>query len=250
MSLKTINLMKTFSPVSLRRTDDKITDYVVVQEETKSDKELKSEALAAPASMVSGKARKLGGSSLPPVRDMTVTAKSHTFRYISTNGANGTNVTPTNIIGACGGICTVANSKLTPWASSFLLKCIRCWPGTSSTGYEDVVIRWAAYNSIGTKDSKLERAIPQGLTSTGALEFRPPKNTVATWWQVANSSVLLVISCAPGSILEMDIDFTLSNTFVTTDATIATGTLASVYYLPLDGATAHTITPLGLPTTF
>ena len=200
--------------------------------------------------MVDSAAKSMGGSSLPPVRDMTVMVQKHTFRYVSASGSNATNVTPTNIIGACGGICTVANSKLTPWASSFLLKCIRIWPGLSSTAYEDCIVRWAAYNSIGTKDSKLERAVVQGNTLSGALEFRPPKNTVATWWQVANASVLLVISCSPGSIVEMDVEFTLSNTFVTSDATIATGTLASVYYLPLDGATAHTITPLGLPFTF
>lgn len=250
MSLKTINLMKTISPPPLRRSDDMFKDYVVVKEETRSESKDSEAITAASSGLLAGKAVRKGGSSLPPVRDMSVTVRSHTFRYVSTNGANATNITPTNIIGTCGGICTVANSKLTPWASSFLLKCIRCWPGPSATGYEDVVIRWAAYNSIGTRDQKLERALPLGVTVTGCLEFRPPKGSAATWWQVANSSVLLVISCAPGSILELDVDFTLSNSFITSDATIATGTLASVYYLPLDGATAHTITHLGLPSTF
>lgn len=197
-----------------------------------------------------GKGSKVGGSSLPPVKDMTVSTVKHTFRFVSASGSAANNVTPTNIIGACGGICTVANSKLTPWASSFKLHAIRIWPGVSTSGYEDAIIRWAALATVGTKDQKLERAVPQGVSITGGLEFRPPKGTLATWWQVATSSVLFVISCAPGSIVEMDVTFTLSNSFVTSDTTIATGTLASVYYLPLDGPTSHTVTPLGLPFTY
>jgi hypothetical protein len=61
---------------------------------------------------------------------------------------------------------------------------------------------------------------------------------------------LFSLSCSTDSIIDVEVEYTLSNQIQAASITIATGVLGSIYYLPLDGAASHVYNPLHLPTTF
>jgi hypothetical protein len=60
---------------------------------------------------------------------------------------------------------------------------------------------------------------------------------------------LFALSCPIGSIVDLSVSFTLSNIQGALQETVASGSLGNVYYLALDGPSANTYIPLGLPTT-
>jgi len=171
------------------------------------------------------------------------------FRFVSPSGATNVGISGNDIIGACGGICTVTNSTFSPWASSFRLHSITIWPGMSSTGYQHGNITFSAAYSAAVEDRMEDMTQPEGSTVSRAVKFVPPKSSLASMFVSGSSSNLFLVTSAPGSIIDVDLEFTLENTFIPNTIAITTGVLGTAYYLPLDGASSHLITPSALPST-
>jgi len=219
--------------------------FVLLPKESKDEDSVLPEAKMTESKML-GKPSK--GLSLPPMIDLTPVVKRHVFRYVSASGGVAT-VTYNSVIGACGGICTATNSIIRPWASSFKLHRVTIWPGVSTTGVETCNLEWASASNY-EKDAFKDRTVPQGVTSSSALSFVPPKESSAAFWNTGGSNALCFITTSPGSVVDVELTFTISASQSNPTQTIATGVLSQPYYLYLDGSTAHTLKPSALQSTF
>jgi len=209
-----------------------------------------NEGIIAPVlgTFAKGAGKRVTKLDLPPVLEITTNIR-HTFRF-SSNAGGSSVVTPSQLIGALGTVCTVTNSTVRPFCSSFRINKIRVWESTSAGAALSFGIFWNAATGIQQRDEEKNRSIPEGVFVTGVLETRPPKGTLAALWQTANSNALFGMNYNVGTILDLDVSFTLSNQFISGTQTVATGVLGNIYYLYLDGSTSHVWTPVGLPSTF
>jgi len=183
---------------------------------------------------------------LPPKLDATPFV-SHTFRFSNTAAGNAV-VSFDTLCGALGGICTVANSKVQPWASSIRLKKVTVWPSASSSSVQKVELFWEQGTSGQIRDSSIITDLPEGITVTKAVSFVPPAKSLASDW-LATPANVFAINAPVGSIIDLSIDFTLANIYADGLQTVASATLGNIYYLALDGATANKYVPIGVPTT-
>jgi hypothetical protein len=84
------------------------------------------------------------------------------------------------------------------------------------------------------------------------IDVRPPKNSLAGFWQSPTSSVEIFKVASPvGGYMDIDFDFIISaNDIIPSTYTTSTSvTLGSMYYVALDGA-GNTVTPVNLPKTY
>jgi hypothetical protein len=190
-------------------------------------------------------------SSLPPQINNTLIVHSR-IRYVCGTSNTIVSVSAQDLVGAFGGVCTVANSVFRPWASSMRIKKIIAWPAGSTTSETNASMWWNSGISGANRDEEKSSDIPQGITNTRAVVFKPPAKSLASDWfsGTVGTTNIFSLLCSAGTILDLHADYTLSNQFISGTSTIATGTLGSIYYLPLDGTTAHVYFPIHLPTTF
>jgi len=206
---------------------------------------------------VGRRGRKRGASEpvVPNVpRSLDITLMTSIKIYYTNSSASATGVTGSELIAACGGICTVANTTVTSMMSSFRIRRITIWPavvaaGTATSAFADLT--WSANATSFTKDEEKIRPVPAGVANSGPVVFVPPsKALVSDWFTSAVSSNLFTVAANVGSTLLLEGTATISNSIAPVASTVAAGTLGSVYYLPLDGTSVHRWTPLGLTTTF
>jgi hypothetical protein len=206
--------------------------------------------LGAKLPLAKGKLK--GVSSLPPTLDNTIKCM-HVFRYFVATASVPVSVSVNDMLGALGGVCTVTNSAFKPWASSFRLKAVVAFPSGSSSSTDNFAqLSWNSGLLPQQRDQLKTQDIPQGISVTKPVVFKPPKLTLAGDWVACTASVtanLFTIFADAGSIIDLHVDFTLSNTFIPGTISIGTGVLNSVYYLPLDGPGSNTIVQAHLPTT-
>lgn len=210
-----------------------------------------------------GKAVKLKGnkgpsfsSSLPPV--LNVTPKfTHTYRYI-TNATLNVSISISEMLGSIGGICTVANSALTCWTSSFRIHKVTVYPPVSTTTTYQNYLDWATEPSGYYPDSSKSYVAPSGVTIPKPMVFKPPKNSLASYWlnstgAVATSKNLFAMVLQAGAIVDLTVEQTLPVVFSAdtqlVQLSITTGTLKTVYYTPLDGTNNKCVVADGRPTT-
>jgi len=200
------------------------------------------------------KTKKGGPLSLPPMINNTITIHHTKLRYFMASGGGSTvSVSIADMLGALGGICTVTNSVFKPWAGSFRIKRIRMWNGINSSGADEsqCVLSWNSGTAGMQRDELKSEDVPQGATTTGMCEFKPPAKSLAGDWvcSTATASNLFSFSGSQGTIIDLEVAFTLSLAFVAATITITTGTLGGIYYLALDGAASNLVVPCHLPTT-
>jgi hypothetical protein len=234
----------TSSPSDHFESKEKVAPHPVVSLK-------KSIGTARAVSALSGsRSRSMGSASLPPQIDNTLVVRSR-IRYVA--GADSlVSVSAQDLAGALGGVCTVTNSVFKPWASSFRIRKIVAWPSQSTTLLNAAAISWNSGIAGANRDSERSADIPEGITITEKVDFKPPPKSLASDWFAASvgTTNIFTMTCNEGSILDLHVDFTLSNQFSAGTSTIATGVLGSIYYLPLDGASSHQYFPVHLPTTF
>jgi len=196
-----------------------------------------------------GKRKSVGEQpSLPPSFNATPTVHQR-FRFRASGAASGVGVAATSIIGALGVIGTVTNSDVASWASSFKIRSVTIWP-PQVAGSDLAFLEWTAGSSTFTKDETKVMAIPDGITATGPVVFRPPpKSLYSDWIAAGNAGFLFTITCATGSIIDLDVDYTTSVALSNLIIPVATAVIGTVYYLALDGATTNKFVPVALPTT-
>ncbi len=78
----------------------------------------------------------------------------------------------------------------------------------------------------------------------------PPKNSLASFWQVAGGTTLFNLVAPAGTIIDMLVDMVMvDQTGASSTVAGATVTLGKVYYLALDHTTSDLLVPVSLTTT-
>jgi hypothetical protein len=111
---------------------------------------------------------------------------------------------------------------------------------------------WTWINaSAYARDLEINQDQPLGTTMTSVLTTRPPSGTLCADWYTSGLNTFIA-NCVvtTGSVIDIDLSFTLINTFGGFSAGIVTGVLGNLYYVYLDGATSHKLQPASLPNTF
>lgn len=186
-------------------------------------------------------------NGLPP--KITVQAEvRHVYRFQANASLSSASITVSNVLASCGGVCTVMNSIVQGWASSVRINKVTIWPAYDGSSGGQAFVSWI---SPQTKDSSENKTIPTGITVTGPIVSIPPRNTFAAgWWNNNQASTqLMALSMPTGSVVDVDLSYTLSNEFGSVTFSAATASLGSIYYAYFDGQSTHKLTPQGLMST-
>jgi len=194
----------------------------------------------------------IAGASLPPTINGVVQL-THTFRYASSGTLTNTSITVGSILGALGGICTVANTTLQCWTSSFRIKWAKVWVNPSTTN-DEVSWVWSDFSLDRDQERAMTRDLPANVSVAAAVKYVPaPGTLVADWFSagVTSTDQLATVSCPAGSIVDFHVDFTLNARILSVALTrsITTGTLGNTYWLALDGVSTNLLRPRILPST-
>jgi hypothetical protein len=202
---------------------------------------------------------RLKGITLPPMLHSTPKMR-HVYRFIVTSLANVT-TTFGELLGALGGM-GYDSTHIQHWASSVRIRSLTIWPAATAVGSASVcTVEWTASSgeTAHIPDDFCEKATPAGVTITGALIYRPPVRSLASDWLsvggpvAVTDNVLSFVNLASGSVLDLDVEFTLGVCVSTASAlhrsTVSTATLGSIYYLDLDGPSGKIVPVTGIPTT-
>jgi hypothetical protein len=136
-------------------------------------------------------------------------------------------------------------------ASSFRLNKITIWP-PQNAGSDLAYVTWSSNWASFEKDDEKIATLPDGISVPTAMVFVPPKRAVTGFWVSSGLTTenMFIVVCAVGSIIDVDLSWTICNTFVNQSiAGLASVSIGTVYYLALDGASSNKLVPMGLPST-
>lgn len=194
-----------------------------------------------------------GKRLLAPPAIHTTPNVTHVFRYrCSQAGSYG--IQTGFLSGACGALAT-SSTTVQNLASSIKLHSIKVYmPATTAGTADTAMVYWNYSTSAGfVKDDSVSESVPDGVTTSGALVFKPPRDALASNWlstTLAFSNTCFTIALPVGAIIDLHISYTLMNSNAGYSATtVSTATQGRIYYLPLDGVSSNKLVPQGITTT-
>jgi len=150
-------------------------------------------------------------------------------------------------------MCVVANTTFETWASCFKIGLVTMFPPGDPTagGPKIAQVSWATGESAQVPDELKLSVIPEGVTLSNSVRFKPPAKSLAGFWITTADAAadVMTITCPAGTIVDLQIAFRLSNALPQASVAIATGTVGVIYYLALDGPSSNSLVPVGLSTT-
>lgn len=168
----------------------------------------------------------------------------HIYRFAATALAENV-VQAGSLLAAAGVVCTATNSSSVVLNSGYKIHRITVWaPGIS--GVTTCRLQW--FSGLGgsktgeVMDTTLSSAVPAHVSS------RPPAGSNASFQGGTGSTVVCLIECPAGSIIDVDMTVYAVDDASSISRSIAAGTLGYQYWLALDGTTANLV-PVGLRTT-
>jgi len=246
---KVQTLKRQLVPAPLRRSDTE-SDYVKVEavKQVQGESEVDSKKILAAGGM-KGEGKRSGKMSLPP--PLVLFPKRTLKMQFNCGSSTPTSVTAGALIAVWGNICTVTNSTMVAMHSAMRLRYVKIWAAPASASTEVIDVYWTG-GSGNVPDQETARAVPTGVSVSGALTFTPPKGSLAAFWwdSVDNATQLFAITCSGGSIVELCCDVSQQVALSILSTTIATGTLGGVYYGYLDGVGSHRYQPIAVTSTF
>jgi hypothetical protein len=80
---------------------------------------------------------------------------------------------------------------------------------------------------------------------------KPPRNSLASFWQLAGGTTLCTLTAPVGSVIDVDLSliFNDNDGAVINNIAVSTGVLGTSYYLSLDPNGTHRYVPVSLNTT-
>lgn len=184
-----------------------------------------------------------------PVLNTNVVVK-HKYRFIATAVSTNAVITSNNLLSCAGVMGTVIATTVSMIFASGRLRQVEVWGGGAAAGTGSTVsVEWTgAGNSpnLEYSDSTISAANPAHLRLT------PPKNTLASFWQLSTASVnMFQITCPAGTVVDVTLDLILSDTgaATTTIAGFAGSVVGQMFYLALDGRATNNFVPVRLSTT-
>jgi len=175
----------------------------------------------------------------------------HTFRFQASSGVTLIPCTVGDVFGIIGNIGTVTNSSVVGIASSIRVNAVKVYSSGQGGAVVNGEIAWSSSADVNTEDLTLTNAtIPYDRPSV--VRSEPPVGSLASfWWNSSSTSTtnLFGVSAAIGSIIDVDVSWTLVNTLPSYTTSVATAVVGTFYYLALDGPASNKLTPVGVPTT-
>lgn len=199
--------------------------------------------------MLKSPRKAMASGSLPPQFSVTHTVRN-SIRAFVCKSANATTVTTRDMMGIFGCIGSVVNTTMVPIASTFKINAIHVWPAPSGSNPDSADLYWSPSLSPYTRDDEKISVLPTNVSVTTPFTFRPPKGSLAEFWQGGQASTIFNIMCAVGSVVYVDADYTITNSILPTPLTVTTAAVSTFYYGYLDGATNHQFQPVGVLSTF
>jgi len=192
----------------------------------------------------------LARAVIPPW-EASITVR-HRYRFDLTSGINATNITVGMIFGVIGTIGQVANTSVASIASSFRIRRVTIYESSQGVVTVSSEIFWASAVDVNSKDMVMSNStIPYDRPTR--VSSVPPRGTLSSfWWNSGATSTtsLFGITASIGSIVEVDLDFTIANALEgLAGIAVSTATVGNIYYLALNGPSVNTAIPVGLPTT-
>jgi hypothetical protein len=207
--------------------------------------------LAKPKKLKNKKGSRGTKALLPPPFDATTRTDIHR-RFRANSAGTSTVISMGAIFGSLGVTGTVTNTTCVSMYSSFRLNRITIWPPQNS-GADRTILEWGASADGGySPDSAFINTIPDGITETTGITFRPPAKSLLNNWMstyLSASNIIAYMTCPVGTIIDLHVTACMPNDFVPESITVAAATVGSIYYLALDGPTTNNFIPVGLITT-
>jgi hypothetical protein len=173
---------------------------------------------------------------------------SHKYRFEAT-GAVTSSITDSQVLASLGGICALNTNNVTSWATSFRIKKISIWAAPPSQGAASTCsVEWFGFgNSPAIEHSDTTLSVARNAV----VHSQPPPQSLCSFWQKATGTALFKLTCPTNSVVDLTVDYILSDDEVTqSTATATVNVLGMVYYLPLDGIATHLLIPVSLVSTF
>jgi len=244
LALPTVN-QSVFSPEPLSKVEDGTGSVDGLEDEGKDG----PPSILGNGIMRRSRGRFAFGSRLPPQID-AVLVVGHRYRFV-TSVTGIYNVTPAMLFGVCGGFCTIANSQHRSWAGTIRAKRVTLFLPSVTSGTNSADVVWLSNDLNRSRDSEELNSTPTGITNCNSMTSVPPGKTAQQLWftSSATGASFLSLSVVVGTIIDLDLTFTLNCNFTGAANTIAVGMLGNTYYLALDGPASNKLIPVGLPTT-
>ncbi len=204
------------------------------------------------------RSRARGGSSMPKPVALWPVVRNLQLRFNATSGTSITTgaITLDDVLGAIGVIGRVANTSVTCLATSFKINAVKLWVGPSGSVATQSFVSFFSAGDDHEPDYMVENDIPINMQAApNLLEFRPPKNSTASMWQrdtATGTDLIMVVGVGTtGSLVEVDLDFTLSTTLASSNSlTVTTSAVGVFYRLALNKTNgSSSLVPLAYQTT-
>jgi len=176
---------------------------------------------------------------------------SHKYRFVSTSGTV-TQLTPTSLLCAAGSVGTVVNTTVTSFFGSVKINRVEIWSPPASQGAAVTCsVEWAGSVAPFIADREVSDTTVS-VARPAHLSTRPPRLSLASFWQTAAATTICAVTAPVGSIIDVHLSLTLyddNGNVPQATSVVATAVLGTVYYLSLDPNANHRYTPVSLTTT-
>jgi hypothetical protein len=175
---------------------------------------------------------------------------THKYRFSSDASASAT-ITNQNLLTAAGCKVTTNNSTATSYFMAVRILSVEVWSIPAEGATSNCSVIWkgdsslAGISNLEVSDTSLSPTLPAHLVA------RPPRGTLPSfWYQGGFSQNLFTVSVDGTGIIDVTLSLIIGDAPTSSYATfsIASGTLGTNVYSPLDGS-GDKFTPVGLTTT-
>lgn len=179
----------------------------------------------------------------PPMRSNANIQVKHKYRFENTGSSRSLDLTIDNFLNSLGLMAATVTSGF-PLAMSFKIGRISVWSPPSSQGSTShaSVEFWSIYAPLPVRqasDANMSTAFP------AYAYMSPPQGTKAYQWLTSGSDHVATIHVDAGGVVDVDVQFNISDAAGLGLITLTGATVGVVYYAPLDGV-GGTLVPLAL----
>ncbi len=204
---------------------------------------------AKPLRAAPGRRNRVNNFRQPPMLQPHIRT-TRRFRFVATSAVAYNSITVKDLAGVCGVVGTVTNTTGAYLVGTLRVAKVEMWSPPASVGTSvSISMSWGGFNNspnIEYTDSSVSQTEPAHIAC------RPPRESLAKFWQTTgNDSPLFILNCPTSTIIDVTIEFMeADSSSALTTTSLVTAVVGQRYYLALDDTSNHVIVPVGLFTTF
>lgn len=116
--------------------------------------------------------------------------------------------------------------------NAYRIRSIEFWSPPSSSGSPvTTAFQWHGNSTAASDQSRVITDTGLGQDRPGHIKAVPPRNTSHSMWQISSGVTVCDFSCATGTVIDVDIMFTLNDVYSTSVATSTPPATAAVNVL-------------------